>query len=146
MKDIFIPLFERDLDHLLREISAYTDENQLWLTPGEVNNSAGNLALHLCGNLQHFIGHIIGKSDYVRNRDFEFNGRLSLEEIQTEIQRTKKIVSDVLNNMSQQDWDSTYPIEVLKHTMTTSYFIAHLHGHLTYHLGQVSYHRRMINR
>src|SRR4051812_5419174 len=47
-------LMLRELRALRREIEAYPDELLLWRQSGGVTNSAGNLALHLCGNLQHF--------------------------------------------------------------------------------------------
>lgn len=139
-----IQLFERELDRLAREVNAYSDEDLMWITKHDVNNSGGNLAMHLCGNLQHFIGHIIGKSDYVRNREFEFAGRLTRQEIIQEIDVTKSAVKKALENMPDELASETYPIEVLGHPMTYDFFIDHLYGHLTYHIGQISYHRRLI--
>ena len=81
-------LFQRELRALRREIEAYPDERQLWETPGGVANSAGNLALHVCGNLQHFIGARLGDTGYVRDRDAEFARRgVSRSEILAEIRR-----------------------------------------------------------
>jgi hypothetical protein len=52
----FIKLFERDLDKLKQEISAYTNEDDLWKIKDGIANSSGNLCLHLVGNLKHFVG------------------------------------------------------------------------------------------
>ena len=66
-------LFLRDLDKLKTEITSFKDEKKIWEISGDIKNSAGNLCLHLCGNLQHFIGAVLGNSGYVRNRDAEFS-------------------------------------------------------------------------
>src|SRR5438477_12279843 len=63
----------RDLKALKRELEAYGQEYHIWKIPPGATNSAGNLALHMAGNLQHFIGAQFGGTGYVRNRDVEFN-------------------------------------------------------------------------
>jgi hypothetical protein len=40
-----------------------------------ISNSAGNLCLHLIGNLNHFIGATLGNTGYVRNREQEFSSK-----------------------------------------------------------------------
>jgi hypothetical protein len=65
--------FLRDLEKLKTEISSFKDESNLWKISGDIKNSAGNLCLHLCENLQHFIGAVLGNSGCVRNRDAEFS-------------------------------------------------------------------------
>ena len=74
-KDELVEIFIRDLDKLEQEINAYSDESRLWVIKSEIKNSAGNLCLHLTGNLQHFIGAVLGKTGYVRNRDAEFSDK-----------------------------------------------------------------------
>ena len=64
MKAIISQLLQRDLEKLKTEISSFKDEKKIWEISGEVKNSAGNLCLHLCGNLQHFIGAALGNSGY----------------------------------------------------------------------------------
>lgn len=138
-------LFLRDLDRLTVELNAFSDEENLWKCPGDVNNSAGNLAMHLCGNLQHFVGHLLGKTDYIRNRPFEFEGKLPLAEILDEVTKTKQAISHSFSQLSMADLEKEYPIQVFGEPMTTDYFLLHLSGHLNYHLGQISYHRRILD-
>ena len=78
ISDTVRTLFLRDLRALRREIEAYSDERLLWETRGGITNSAGNLALHLCGNLQHFIGARLGNTGYVRDSS---NRRCSADSI-----------------------------------------------------------------
>lgn len=137
-------LFERDLLKLKEEVRHYQKEEDLWVLDGEIKNTAGNLAMHLCGNLQHFIGHILGGTDYLRKRDFEFGGRLSKDEIVTEIDSTIGVLESFFASTEDTFYRSEYPIKVFGHKMTCFYFISHLYGHLNYHLGQVNYHRRIL--
>lgn len=46
----------RDLRSLREELAAYDDERLIWVLPPYLKNSAGTLAMHLVGNLRHFIG------------------------------------------------------------------------------------------
>ena len=73
LKESLIEIFERDLQKLITEINLYNDEDNLWLVKEGISNSAGNLCLHLIGNLNHFIGASLGNTGYVRHRDDEFN-------------------------------------------------------------------------
>ena len=137
----------RDLSKLKQEISAYKSENILWVIEGEIKNAAGNLCMHLCGNLQHFIGTVLGNTNYVRNRDAEFNLKgLSKELLIKEIEKTIQIVQHVLLKLEPSVLEQNYPIEVFGNPMTTGYFLIHLAGHLNYHLGQVNYHRRLLDK
>ncbi len=139
-------LFERDLKRLKREIELYEDENKLWLIDKKISNSTGNLCLHLCGNLQHYVGNNLGKSGYARNRDYEFSAKnVSRSELLAELERTQKIVRKTLSTLEENDLEKAYPQEVFGHEMKTDYFLIHLTGHLNYHLGQINFHRRMFN-
>jgi len=145
MLNSILDLFERDLQKLEKEISAYQNEKNLWVVEKEIKNSAGNLALHLCGNLQHFIGAVLGKSGYIRKRDMEFDEKnINPGKLVEEIQNTQNVVSKVLSNLTHDTVLKKYPHQVLGYEMTTEYFLIHLYGHLNYHLGQINYHRRLL--
>lgn len=136
----------RDLDKLEKEISLYPTLNSLWEIQGDIKNSGGNLCLHLCGNLQHFIGAVLGNSGYVRNREKEFSlTGLSAKDLVREIITTKEAVKYALAKVDPSLLDKNYPIPVFEEPMTTMYFLIHLTAHLEYHLGQVNYHRRLVS-
>lgn len=138
-------IFNRDLDLLYKEIEAYPNEQSVWVIKGEIKNSGGNLSLHLCGNLQHFIGKILGNSNYVRNREAEFADKnIPREKLLSEIVATKKSVDEALSKLAPEKLEEIYPIDVFGEPMTTNYFLIHLATHLTYHRGQINYHRRLI--
>ncbi|HZY80980.1 MAG TPA: DUF1572 family protein [Cyclobacteriaceae bacterium] len=133
----------RDLDKLQKEIEQYPDEESIWVIKGDIKNSAGTLVLHLCGNLQHYIGVGLGKSDYKRDRDKEFSARnVSRADLIKEIGRTKEAVKSALGKVTPDILETEYPLPVFDYAMTVQHFMIHLAAHFGYHLGQVNYHRR----
>ena len=146
LKDVLIDLYTRDLNKLKTEVEQYENEADLWKTSGEISNSGGNLTLHLCGNLRHFIGAVLGGSGYVRDRDLEFSDKgISRQKLLGNIEKTIPEVKNALEKLTDDDLAKTYPIEVFGHPMTTEYFLVHLATHFNYHLGQVNYHRRLVS-
>lgn len=102
--------------------------------------------MHLTGNLRYFIGAVLGKSGYIRNREEEFSGRFTKEQIVADIEESIDVVSRTLITFSADDLAKNYPEKVLAIDITTEVFLFHLLGHLNYHLGQINYHRRLINK
>ena len=140
-----IKLFRRDLIKLSAEIELYNNEQDLWLLKNEINNAAGNLSLHIVGNLNHFIGAVLGKTGYIRQRDLEFSLKdIPKAALLKDIETTKVMVETVLSGLNEEDLKKDYPLMVFNETMTTEYFLTHLTTHLAYHLGQINYHRRLI--
>jgi uncharacterized damage-inducible protein DinB len=137
-------LFERDILKVKTEISLYEDEKKLWLTAPGISNSAGNLCLHLLGNLQHYIGGILGNSGYIRNRPEEFsNKNIPAKQMMDDLERVAALVSKTLRELPISELEKEYPEKVFEQPMTVEYFLLHLLAHLNYHLGQINYHRRM---
>ncbi|HMO81413.1 MAG TPA: DinB family protein [Pyrinomonadaceae bacterium] len=145
IQTVLAELFERDLGALRAEIEAYRNEGDLWRVEGEIANSAGNLCLHLTGNLRHFFGAVLGGTEYVRDRDAEFASKFVpratlLEEVDAALEEVRA----VLEKLSEEDLDKNYPIEVFGKPMSKEFFLIHLATHLNYHLGQINYHRRLL--
>lgn len=145
LNETLIKLCDRDLSKLKEEIGLYRDEASLWKIDGAITNSAGNLTLHLIGNLRHFFGAVLGETGYIRDRDKEFSdGGVSRADLITGIDQAAADVRLTLEKLRLDDLAKTYPIEVFGHPMTTEYFLVHLATHLNYHLGQINYHRRLL--
>lgn len=139
-------ILTRDLKKFREEISAYRDEDKLWLTPQGISNPPGNLCLHILGNLNHFIGATLGHTGYVRHRDDEFALKnIPRQDLLTNLDNTALIVSDTLSKLSDDDLEKEYPLEFLGERHSTRFMLAQLAGHLNYHLGQVNYHRRLLD-
>jgi len=135
----------RDLATLRDQINAYEDESDIWrLVPG-IANPPGTLALHLAGNLQHFIGHLIGGSGYVRDREAEFARRdVPASELVAGLEAAIEAVDRALRAVDDTRLEEPYPQEIMGAQLTTGQFLIHLTTHLAYHLGQVDYHRRIL--
>ncbi len=139
-------LFDRDLHRLRNEISLYRNEESIWNVHDGINNSGGNLCLHLIGNLNHFIGKFIGETDYIRNRELEFSVKdVPREKLLSMIEGTKVVLKISLDKLDDLKLQDEFPIVVLDKMEDTAHVLVHLLAHLSYHLGQINYHRRMID-
>lgn len=139
-------LFQRDLEKLGQEISAYQSEEKLWIVDKEIANSAGNLALHLFGNLRTFIGLDLGGIPYERNRDLEFSAKgVSREALLAELEEVKKVVAASILGLDPERMGDRSVHAFFGYQMTIGYFLIHLFGHFSYHLGQINYHRRLLD-
>lgn len=137
-------IFDRELTQLEKEINLYPDEESVWALEGDIKNSGGTLCLHVCGNLQHFLGAVLSKNGYVRNRELEFAARgIPRHLLLDEILKTKETVKHTLQQLEPEILEQEYPVQVWGYPVTTLFFLIHLAGHLNYHLGQVNYHRRI---
>jgi len=139
-------LFNRDLNKLKSEIESYQNESSIWTIDKNISNSAGNLCLHLIGNLNTYIGAEIGKTGYIRNRPLEFSLKdIPKSELIQKIEDTISVVNNTLDNLTETDLEAIYPQIVFEKEMTTGFFLIHLSTHLAYHLGQINYHRRLLD-
>lgn len=136
----------RDLNKLKLEISLYKSEQTLWRIEKEIANSAGNLCLHLVGNLNAYIGATLGQNGYVRQRDLEFSLKdIPQNELLQRIEDTCAMVDKVLSELPEEKLHEEYPLLVLPEKTSTEFFLVHLTAHLSYHLGQINYHRRLLD-
>lgn len=137
--------FARDLDTLAREVALYPNDEALFIEQPGLPNTGGNLALHLVGNVRHFIGVTIGGTGYVRDRDHEFATRTCARaELVALIGTAKGEVVAAIEGMPEAQLAEPFPIAVAGITLPTSRFLLHLATHFTYHLGQIDYHRRIV--
>jgi uncharacterized damage-inducible protein DinB len=147
LSEILAELYERDLNKLKAEIEQYENEADIWKTAGEITNPAGALCLHIAGNLRHFFGSVLGGTDYERDRDAEFASRdVPRSDLLTGVDAALADVKATLSKLTSEDFDKTYPLEVFGKPMKTGWFLTHLTTHLNYHLGQINYHRRLVER
>ena len=144
LKETLISIFERDLNRLKEEINLYVNHEDLWKKDRDINNSAGNLCLHILGSLNHFIGALLGNTGYVREREKEFTSSSKVEKMSSDIERTIVMIRQVISAIPEVDFNKNYPVPVLGKELTIGFFLVHLTTHLNYHLGQVNYHRRLL--
>ena len=135
----------RELRTLERELNAYPTEAQIWEVPAGLPNSAGTLALHLAGNLRHFVGAVMGGTGYVRDRDAEFSRRnVPRAELIDDLRYAERAVNDTLPSMEAGRFAESYPVPVANRRVNTGEFMTHLVAHLAYHAGQLNFHRRIV--
>jgi uncharacterized damage-inducible protein DinB len=145
LPSILETLITRELRAVQRELEAYPDDASVWREIPGLPNTGGTLALHVAGNLQHFLGAILDRDGYTRDRDAEFARRgvprrellAGIDAAITSVQRTLRAVSPDLLALP-------YPEPVAKRTVSGAHFVLHLATHLAYHLGQLDYHRRAV--
>lgn len=139
-------IFQRDLTNLYSEIEQYKSEDKLWVTERSIANPAGNLCLHLVGNLKTYIGAELGGFSYVRNRELEFSLKnVPKAELLAMVAETRTIVEETLRKLPANTFQEEYPMLVFAEKTSTEFFLIHLAAHLSYHLGQINYHRRLLD-
>jgi hypothetical protein len=139
-------LFNRDLIKLKTEIESYQNESNIWKIQKGIANSAGNLCLHLVGNLNTYIGAEFGKTGYIRNRALEFSLKdIPRAELTQKIEETIVVVNNALNIISEEELKMEFPLLVFEKKTSTEFMLIHLTTHLAYHLGQINYHRRLLD-
>jgi len=139
-------LFNRDLNRLKKEIESYTSEEKIWIIDKQIANSSGNLCLHIAGNLNTYIGKELGGINYIRNRDQEFSLKyIPRTELVKKITGLMSMIDQVLSQLDEAELSKEYPLFVLDTRTSTEYMLVHLATHLAYHLGQVNYHRRLLD-
>lgn len=138
-------LLRRDLGALAREVNLFPDDATLWHTVPGVANSAGNLALHVAGNLRHFLGATLGGTGYRRDREAEFGRRSGTRtEVTAELRAALADVEAVLPRLPESVLTAPYPAAVTGVQPPTGRFLLHLAAHLAFHLGQAGYLRRAL--
>lgn len=139
-------LFLRDLDRLTQELQLYTSEESLWNVDGGINNSGGNLAWHLIGNLNHWFGALLAKNGYQRDYKAEFSIKnIPRQTLLKEIEKVKTLVQQELPKISSDQLQGPYPGPI-PYDMNMEQFLLHLLAHFGYHLGQINYHRRLLDQ
>lgn len=135
----------RDIDSIAREVELYPDDATLWRKLPGIPNSGGNLALHLVGNLRHFIGKLLGGSAFVRDRESEFSdASRSREEILRMIAVMKSEVTAALDALTEERLEERIELPAVGGSLPIRRMLLHLSAHLSFHTGQLDYHRRLV--
>lgn len=138
-------LFQRGIDKLIEEINLFKKEKNIWKIKETTKNTAGNLTLHLLGNLNHFIGRTLGHTDYIRKRQDEFSIKaIPREKLVTDLILLKETIKNSLEKISIEDIKKEFPLKIKEEVLTVELMLIFLLNHFNYHLGQVNYLRRLI--
>lgn len=146
LKEALQLLFRRDLQKLKKEMEAYQNEAAIWVVDKNIANSAGNLCLHLVGNLNTYIGIGLAGTDYKRERDLEFSLKnIPVQELVKKIDDTILVVEQGLERLNDDLLQQDFPIVIWDKPTGMVFTLVHLTTHLNYHLGQINYHRRLLD-
>lgn len=145
LNTILANLYEKDLGVLIEEVNQFKNEDDLWRITGDVKNSAGNLVLHITGGLNHFFGATLAHTGYVRTRDQEFSKKgVGRKDLVSGLEEVSAMVSKTLNHLTQKDLEAEYPLIFDGEKKTTLFIVVRMYAHLSYHLGQINYLRRIL--
>jgi hypothetical protein len=145
VNNVLANLYERDLRKLIEEVNLFQNEENLWKTTGTVKNSSGNLALHIIGGLNHFVGATLANSGYVRDRPQEFARKgVPRHELVAQLEILIPLIRSTLNDLSDAQMDAEFPILFDDAHNSNSYVLIRMYAHLDYHLGQINYLRRIL--
>ncbi len=138
-------LFQREINKLIAELNTYKSEQNIWAISPGISNSAGNLTLHLIGNLNTYFGKNIGNTGYLRDRPTEFSLKnIPRAQLISDLKNTETMLDIVFKQFDNSLLETIYPEKVFEYDLTHEQFFVHLIGHFNYHLGQVNYHRRLL--
>lgn len=142
---VLIDLYRREIEKLRNEILSFEADEQLW-KHYEGNTSAGNLCLYITGNLQHYIGSLIGDSGYIRNKEAEMKAKnLSRERLIEEIDNTRDVVINTLEEVSKTDLQKIFQTTEFEEPVTTEYYLIHLLRTVSFCLGQIRFHHQLVS-
>ena len=145
MKDELAGLFRREMGRLLQELRAFPDDDSVWRTAPGVTNPAGNLVLHLEGNLREYIGRQLAGVPYQRDRPQEFAARgVTRGDLIARVEGILRDIPPAIEGLSETTLDAAYPEEQSEGPQSARRFLLSLYGHFTYHLGQIGYLRRIL--
>ena len=134
--------------HLTRQIQECLNGlqlEQIWWRPNEASNAIGNLVLHCVGSTRFYIGHVIGNSDFVRNRDAEFSERRSLPaaELLALLNISVEEADDVLSHLDPTTL-LTPAERALKPAIVMDIISLQI-AHYALHVGQIAYATKLLN-
>ncbi|MFN3322989.1 MAG: DinB family protein [Bryobacteraceae bacterium] len=144
---IFLEFSTNKLEQLASRIEdclGRLSDEQVWTRHSENENSAGNLVLHLCGNLRQWIGTGVAGMPNVRDRDAEFaaRGGLSREQLRARLSDTVREAGKAIRATPAERLSET--INVQGYEVTVLEAIYHVVEHFAQHTGQIIFLTKLL--
>ncbi|MBI5282902.1 MAG: DUF1572 family protein [Candidatus Solibacter usitatus] len=141
-EQLFLEFSVRKLRQLLSRIHVCLDkldDSQIWLRESGNSNAAGNLCLHLAGNVRQWILHGIDGQPDTRTRDAEFAaaGGHSRADLLLHLDSTVEQACRVLEHLPPEQL--TLVIRPQNYDATVLEGIFHVVEHFAQHTGQILY-------
>ena len=138
----FAELAARYLEEYLAKIAFVIERlpaERLWWRPAPETNSAGNLLLHLCGNLSFWLLAGVGGEAYNRDRAGEFSatGGGNAAELLARLSAVVERCTTLLRGLSDEELAAPRRIQGYDTDVRGAVF--HAVEHMSYHTGQFLY-------
>jgi uncharacterized damage-inducible protein DinB len=119
-------------------------EKQIWWRPNPASNSAGNLVLHLNGNVRQWILSGLGGLPDRRERDREFSerGPLPRRVLAAKLRKTVNEACRVIARLTPQDLARLHAIQ--RYQVSGFVALSHVTEHFAHHSGQILYITKML--
>jgi uncharacterized damage-inducible protein DinB len=124
-------------------IGSLTPE-QVWARGGENENAAGNLVLHLCGNVRQWILSGVGARPDIRDRDAEFDARggIAPAELIDRLHATVEEASAVIEAVTPDRLGERLSLQ--QYDVSVLEAIYHVVEHFAMHTGQIIFATKML--
>lgn len=139
----------QDFLEKVKLLSADLSEDEFWTNPYPYGNSIGNLALHLTGNLNYYMGTQLAATGYERNRPREFNEseRYPKAEVLAALEAATALTVQVLKAQSPEDWATPYSAVGVDDVHDRISIFLRCVAHFNHHVGHMNYtHDELLHR
>jgi len=118
---------------------------QVWTRNSDNQNAAGNIVLHLCGNVRQWIIAGVGDQPDVRDRDSEFAARGGLQpaELAAKLKATVNEAAAVIRALPSERLSQRKTIQKVYDT-TLMEAIYHVVEHFAQHTGQIIFATKLL--
>lgn len=119
------------------------DDSAFWHRPNASSNSAGNLLMHLSGNIRQYMLSGLGGAEDIRQRDLEFQAPSahSRAAVESAFFQVAQKALDLLEHLPQEAFLKRQTIQGFD--LTGLGIVLHVVEHLSYHTGQIAYLTKM---
>ncbi len=120
--------------------------DQIWHRDSDIENSVGNLVLHIGGNLRQWIVSGVGGAEDRRDRDWEFATRdpLPAGELLERLEAAVNAADDVLSALPADRLLEVRRIQVYE--VTVLHAVIHVLAHFAGHVGQIIWATKRFTR
>jgi uncharacterized damage-inducible protein DinB len=112
---------------------------EIWARPNEQTVGAGNLVLHLAGNVRQYVIATLGGVPDVRERQAEFDatGPMPAPDLLGRLEKTMAEASGVIGRLDPPALLRTYRVQGSVESGLS--ILVHVVEHFSYHTGQIAY-------
>jgi uncharacterized damage-inducible protein DinB len=142
LTELFLAEARATFDRYLRRIGqclALLPDEEIWWRPNPASNSAGNLVLHLCGNVRQWVISGLGGAPDVRERDKEFSERgvIPRTRLLKQLRATVREANSILARLPAEALTRKHTIQGFHVTGLAA--VSHVYEHFAHHTGQIIY-------